>query len=558
MDDKKRKIILIVLGVLIILLIGVGITYAYFEARIDQGAQGDVNVTGDTTDNLIFDVSNDISLTINQFNFGSGAGNLASTATASASLRANSTNNAAKYNYYVYFQIKTNEYIYTTTDHKPEIVLTIIDPNGNPVTEIEGLSYVTATNADGLTLNGFDITSASGLFTIASNYEIISNSSKNATLQEWKITATFINLATDQENNTDKSMVGKVIIRRNPKVSTYDVSVNSNLTSSNLLASVSCNNGSGTFDNYNKKLISSNFVNNTICNITASPETKTNFNTYLINQVGTNGLVNHTFTYSGTTYNSGYRYQGTNPQNYVWFNDELWRIIGVFSNSSHGISGSNLVKIVRVMPLSLVMWNSVENNNWATSSSKTLLNNYYYNSLDASSTDYCVYKSGDTYYWPSADCDYTGIGIKSKYRSMIQQTTWYLGTRPFGDSNHATADSFYYYERRSDYISGSASTTAYIGLPYVSDYAFALGSFPSGGYIQSSILNSSWLYDTGGVWTLASSTYPSSTVTLISNGDIYGGYPVENNDIKPTLYLKSNVFVVSGDGSKANPYIIGI
>ena len=111
MSDKKRKITLVVLGVLIVLLIAAGVTYAYFEARINQGAQGDVNVTGDTTDNLLFDVSNDISLSINQFNFGTGAGNLTSTAKASASLRANSTNNTATYNYYLYFKIDTNEYI---------------------------------------------------------------------------------------------------------------------------------------------------------------------------------------------------------------------------------------------------------------------------------------------------------------------------------------------------------------------------------------------------------------------------------------------------------------
>lgn len=29
-------------------------------------------------------------------------------------------------------------------------------------------------------------------------------------------------------------------------------------------------------------------------------------------------------------------------------------------------------------------------------------------------------------------------------------------------------------------------------------------------------------------------------------------------NIRPTVYLKSNVYVVSGDGSYNNPYVIGI
>ena len=49
-------------------------------------------------------------------------------------------------------------------------------------------------------------------------------------------------------------------------------------------------------------------------------------------------------TFSIKKYNTikselGIRYEGTNPNNYIFFNNELWRIIGVFDETTHGITG---------------------------------------------------------------------------------------------------------------------------------------------------------------------------------------------------------------------------
>ena len=174
---KNKKIIIIVFG----LLIFIGITLAYVVGQISDGALGNANITADTTDNLQFGVSKDISLNPTQFNVPEGGGGLSDTATGTATLLANSTNNTASFNYYVYFNIESNNYIYTTADNKPEIVLTISNPTGQTVTEVDGLTYVTVQNADGTTVSGFDITTQSGLFNIASNYDITSTSNVDAT-----------------------------------------------------------------------------------------------------------------------------------------------------------------------------------------------------------------------------------------------------------------------------------------------------------------------------------------------------------------------------------------
>ena len=212
MEENKvdrRKITLIILGVAILIVLVVGITYAFFQNQIGEPATGNVNVATDTPDNLQFNVSNDISITINQFNFGPDAGNQSDDAVATATLLANSTNDTATYTYYVYFKINNNDYVYTTDDQKPEIILTVTDPTGVPVTEVEGLTY----NQE---LGGFDITTANGTFAVASAYTITSNSSVTPTTQNWNFSATFINLDTDQGENAGKKMEAEIIIQQEP------------------------------------------------------------------------------------------------------------------------------------------------------------------------------------------------------------------------------------------------------------------------------------------------------------------------------------------------------
>ena len=207
MDDKKKRLIVIVS----VLVVFIGVTLAYVVGQISDGAIGNANVTADTTDNLEFSVDKDVSLNPTQFNVTEGGGGLSD-----ATLLANSTNKTATYDYYVYFNIKSNNYTYTTEDNKPEIVLTITDPEGNLVTKLanNNLEYVEAENADGTITKGFDITTASGLINIANLYEITSNSSTNATVQDWTFTVTFINLTTNQSANGGSTLDAEIILSK--------------------------------------------------------------------------------------------------------------------------------------------------------------------------------------------------------------------------------------------------------------------------------------------------------------------------------------------------------
>ena len=254
----------------------------------------------------------------------------------------------------------------------------------------------------------------------------------------------------------------------------------------------------------------------------------------------------------------GYRYEGKDPNNYIWFNNELWRIIGVFDEESHGVSGQNLVKIIRNNSIGALAWDKDEENDWTTSSLMNLLNGAYLTSQNGTGGEYC-YGYEDI----SGSCDYTETGINDTYRSMIENVTWYLG----GHSTYnATADTFYTAERGTAVYSGSpTSTTGYIGLMYASDYGYSVLASSCArttnlrDYNTAECSGQSWLYGQGKEWTIT--PYSSRSYVfhmrhygyLYDNSVIYAGYSV-----RPVLYLDSSVYVIDGNGSINDPYIIGM
>ena len=268
---------------------------------------------------------------------------------------------------------------------------------------------------------------------------------------------------------------------------------------------------------------------------------------------------------TSTQVDTGYRYEGKNPKNYVWFNDELWRIIGVFDSSSHGVSNTNLVKIIRADSIGGLVWDKSNTNDWPNSSLKALLNGAYYdwdtNSSSASTNCY-IYSTT-----VSTTCDYSKKGIKDGYRSMIQNVTWYLGGRGKDGYTSYMTDSIYGYERNSAaiYSGRSASTTGYIGLMYESDYLYGVlasscaRSINYGNYSTAACAGNNWLQSNGYEWTITPSSSGSYDVWYVNNGEgIYSESARYGYAVRPVLYLASSVYQYDGDGSIANPYIIGM
>ena len=289
------------------------------------------------------------------------------------------------------------------------------------------------------------------------------------------------------------------------------------------------------------------------CDINFSTITKTNLNDYIISLAGTTQGTGQVIN------ENGYRYEGKNPNNYIWFNNEYWRIIGVFDSASHGVSGKNLVKIIRADVLDGLAWHKSNTNDWTASSLKSLLNGAYYNAQDGTSSGYC-YGYGTT---ATANCDYTKRGIQSGYRGMIANVTWHLGGYL---STSATAEAFYGYERGTTVYSGRpTSTTGYIGLMYPSDYGYSVLSSSCerttnlSSYDSANCAGQSWLYGKGYEWTLTPRSSNSNNVFyLYIIGRVNYNNASNGYGSRPVLYLDASVYKIDGDGSLNNPYIVEV
>jgi len=223
----------------------------------------------------------------------------------------------------------------------------------------------------------------------------------------------------------------------------------------------------------------------------------------------------------------GYRYQGATPRNYVRFNNELWRIIGVFDGSTHKQS-KELVKLVRDLPFN-TMYSSENTNVWKnTSLSRTLNNNYVWNATS---------------------------------EQMLTEVTWVASQVT---SISYTPEQMYTQER---VVTANSESNAKVGLIYPSDYAYAVlsticprttllsGYKPSTGTSNCATLN--WLSTSQIQYTLTTSN--SNNIMVIDNvGNLKKESNLRNGNYtaRPVVYLKENVMLYGGDGSYDNPYTI--
>ena len=332
------------------------------------------------------------------------------------------------------------------------------------------------------------------------------------------------------------------------------LSITNRPTTYGKLGSINCTNSNASYNQkYNRVEISSIDKKYTSCTLNYTDSTsKVNLATYI---TGLSGTTQGT----GQVVNeNGYRYEGKNPNNYVWFNNEYWRIIGVFDSASHGQNNKNLVKIIRADVLDGLAWHKSNSNDWTAASYNKLLNGAYYNAQDGTSSGYC---SG--YNSVTANCDYTKKGIQAGYRKMIANVTWYLGGY---SSAKATAESFYGYERGTTVYSGRpTSTTGYIGLMYPSDYGYSVLSNSCArttnlnSYSSSTCAGASWLYGKGYEWTISPNSSNSSLVFILGNSGNLGTGPANNGlGARPVLYLDASVYKIDGEGTLDKPYIIGV
>ena len=282
-----------------------------------------------------------------------------------------------------------------------------------------------------------------------------------------------------------------------------------------------------------------------------------------------------------------YRYRGASPKNYVTFNNETWRILGVFPTDDGTGNIENRIKLIRNESIGKDSWdegttayNYTKNDNLMLLQDNNKLKAEYLektNKYDVMLTapDAC----GGVNNWArpaslNTELNTTYLNsLDSTSKSMIGQAKYYLGG--YESSSILTQD-MYSYERK---ISGTAyyndtnpnNWIGEIGLMYVSDYGYASSNCNNSTNLES-CNNQNWLNNIISLntnypdsWTITASLedYYRRTVSsfYVNNqgvSDMYVCGMDSGKQIFPTVYLKSNVLITGGDGTSSNPYKLSI
>ena len=218
------------------------------------------------------------------------------------------------------------------------------------------------------------------------------------------------------------------------------------------------------------------------------------------------------------------RYVGTSPKNYITFNNESWRIIGVFNVYNNETNqNEDLVKIVRNASISNKAYNTNRVNGWKNASLNTLLNEEYYSTISS--------------------------------KKFIANVSWNIGNV---NSSNISALESYNQERTNDIWNGK------IGLIYPSDYGYASTDtqcrkmIEHNGSTTTYCKNNNWLHIDQTYWSITSSSKNITHAIRIASGSGIYNDNVTSDFVstRPTLFLKSNVQILEGDGSSNYPYII--
>jgi len=299
-----------------------------------------------------------------------------------------------------------------------------------------------------------------------------------------------------------------------------------------------------------------------------------------------NAYLDTTNLMNDDTVDNNLRYVGSNPNNYVTFNNELWRIVGVMNNVDDGSGNfSSLLKIIRDESIGEYSWDSSPEtinqglgvNEWSVSDIKVLLNNSYYNSLENQT---CYQGEKNT----TVSCSFVTNGLKNS-QDLIETVVWYTGSNDNTSFTYREilTSQFYSYERGdvvgkqcssgiycNDTVTRTTRWTGNVGFLYPSDYGYATGGEERlqclNNYLyiweeMPSCSSNNWLSKNVNYWLITprrDSTLPSASFCVSKNGAVQGGYAKNVNSVFPAVYLKSSLRIVSGGGTLLDPFVLDI
>ena len=251
-----------------------------------------------------------------------------------------------------------------------------------------------------------------------------------------------------------------------------------------------------------------------------------------------NPAVANTFIKPNSNVAGQKRFTGANPSNCVKFNNQIWRVLGIYDSSYLKIIYATVDDNLHVK------WHNDTTASWDTSIIKAFLNGTYYNKLNAKAKSMI-----QTYNkWP--------IGASNEYESIKTIYSDNIGTN--GSATVGTLAAYEYF------YAGASPCENKTGKQYTTSNAYG-GDCSVDNWIKKTMVPQAGSSDRAiDIWTINKRKSHSTSIEVIyPDGylETLSGYPPGDVHVYPAVYLKSTVVITGGAGTcgaNGSPWILDI
>ncbi len=297
---------------------------------------------------------------------------------------------------------------------------------------------------------------------------------------------------------------------------------------------------------------------------------------------GENNIYYHDSDLANGAGDNSYRYAGANPNNFVCFGttespcptDNLYRIIGVFGENYHGVTGKQLVKLIKYDYMTTDELGT--DGDYSQTHKEWGMNSTYkgtYGDGERIGVYYWNYKAtgSATNTWSTSLLNKTNLNtnfinnIGTTWANKIATVTWKVGGNTWANIGTKTSSVAYTNEITNPVTTNTTDNattySAKIGLMYVSDYGFAASpdawTLTMSSYNNTTATNNNWMYMGLYEWTISRSADGSDIAFLVDGvGGVFYGYVGSFRGVRASFNLESSVSYVSGSGSMSDPIVI--
>ena len=297
---------------------------------------------------------------------------------------------------------------------------------------------------------------------------------------------------------------------------------------------------------------------------------------------GENNIYYHDSDLANGAGDNSYRYAGANPNNFVCFGsdtspcptDNLYRIIGVFGENYHGVTGKQLVKLIKYDYMTTDELGT--DGDYSQTYKEWGMDSTYkgtYGDGERIGVYYWNYKAtgSATNTWSTSLLNKTNLNtnfinnIGTTWANKIATVTWKVGGNTYANISDVVPATTYQNEIvnpvTTNTTDNATTYSAKIGLMYVSDYGFAASpdawTLTMSSYNNTTATNNNWMYMGLYEWTISRDAFYSYFAFFVGSGGLVSSYGVYSDyGVRASFSLESSVSYVSGSGSMSDPIVI--